>query len=110
MRISSTLALILIAAAFFLPDTATAQMPPGAQRGRIFAQANCAHCHAVGKTGESPLKLAPAFRTLHLKYPVENLEEAMAEGIRTGHPNMPAFQLDPGQISDLIAYLKTLEP
>ena len=48
-------------------------------------------------------------RKLHLQYPVENLAEALAEGITTGHPSMPEFQLDPGQISDVIAYLKSLE-
>ena len=58
---------------------------------------------------ESPLKLAPAFRTLHLKYPVESLQESFAEGIRTGHDNMPEFRLDGDQIGDVIAYLKTLE-
>ena len=26
-----------------------------------------------------------------------------------GHPTMPEFRLDPGQIGDVIAYLKTLE-
>jgi cytochrome c len=53
--------------------------------------------------------LAPPFRTLHTKYPVENLAESLAEGIMTGHPTMPQFRLDPGQIGDVIAYLKTLE-
>ena len=109
MRTSSAITSILMTASLLLPDAAAAQMSPGAQRGRTFAQANCAGCHAVDKVSESPLRLAPAFRTLHLKFPVENLAEAMAQGIRTGHPNMPAFRLDPGQISDLIAYLKTLE-
>ena len=33
----------------------------------------------------------------------------LAEGIETGHPNMPVFQLDPDQIHDLLSYLKTLE-
>ena len=33
----------------------------------------------------------------------------MAEGIVTGHPNMPQFELDAAQIDDLIAYLKSLE-
>ena len=42
-------------------------------------------------------------------YPVESLEEALAEGISTGHPTMPEFRLDPGQIGDVIAYLKSLE-
>ena len=42
-------------------------------------------------------------------YPVESLEEALAEGISTGHPTMPEFRLDPDQIGDVIAYLKSLE-
>jgi len=41
--------------------------------------------------------------------PVETLGEALAEGIETGHPTMPAFQLDPDQINDLLSYLKSLE-
>jgi len=82
---------------------------PEAQRGFTFAQTNCSICHAIGPAGDSPLPLAPPFRTLHEKYPVENLEEALAEGIVTGHPNMPQFELDIAQVRDLIAYLKTLE-
>jgi mono/diheme cytochrome c family protein len=84
-------------------------LSPAAQRGLTFVRVNCARCHAIGKAGESPLTIAPAFRTLHRQYPVEGLEEAFAEGIVTGHPTMPEFQLDPGQIGDVIAYLKTLE-
>ena len=72
-------------------------------------RANCARCHAIDKVSESPLKIAPPFRTLHLRYPVESLAEAFAEGIRTGHDNMPEFRLEPDQIGDVIAYLKTLE-
>ena len=66
-------------------------------------------CHAVGRAGDSPLRIAPPFRTLHTRYPVENLAEALAEGITVGHPAMPEFRLDPDQIDNLIAYLKTLE-
>lgn len=84
-------------------------LQPNEQRGLTFAQTNCAACHAIGKYGKSPLSEAPPFRTLHERYPVEDLEEPLAEGIMTGHPSMPQWQLDPGQISDLIAYLKTLE-
>jgi mono/diheme cytochrome c family protein len=47
---------------------------------------------------------------LHKRYPVEDLAESLAEGIVTGHPTMPEFRLDPAQISDVLAYLKTLEP
>jgi mono/diheme cytochrome c family protein len=99
----------LLAVALVGHAPAWAQLSPSAQRGRTYVQANCSNCHAVDKVSESPLRIAPPFRTLHLRYPVENLQEALAEGIRTGHPTMPAFRLDPGQISDVISYLKTLE-
>ena len=66
---------------------------------------------ATRSTGQrpSPLKIAPPFRTLHLRYPIETLGEALAEGINTGHAAMPEFELDPDQIHDLLSYLKTLE-
>jgi len=79
------------------------------QRGQTFVQTNCSQCHAVGRYGESPLREAPPFRILHTKYPIESLAEALAEGIITGHPSMPEFQLDPAQINDVIAYLKSVQ-
>ena len=82
---------------------------PAEQRGKAFALNNCARCHSIDQVTQSPLKIAIPFRTLHLRYPVETLAEALAEGIVTGHPTMPAFQLDPDQINDLLSYLKTLE-
>jgi cytochrome c len=84
-------------------------LSPAAQRGQVFVRTHCTHCHATGRVGESPLRIAPPFRTLHERYPVESLQESLAEGIVTGHPSMPEFRLDPGQVSDVIAYLKSLE-
>src|SRR5271154_2347481 len=84
-------------------------LSPAAQRGLVIVRTNCARCHAVDKVSESPLKVAPPFRTLHQRYPVEALEEPLAEGIVTGHPTMPEFRFDPGQVGDVIAYLKTLD-
>src|SRR5262249_7203840 len=48
-------------------------------------------CHAVGRTGASPHPAAPPFRTLSRKYKIEGLAEALAEGLSTGHPDMPEF-------------------
>ena len=79
------------------------------QRGKAYAQAHCARCHAIGRSGRSAFEPAPPFRSLHLRYPVETLGEALAEGINTGHPAMPEFVLDPDQIHDLLSYRKTLE-
>ncbi len=79
------------------------------QRGKAYARANCARCHAIDRVSASPLSIAPPFRTLHKRYPIEALGEALAEGIYTGHADMPAFELNPDQIHDLLSYLKTLE-
>ena len=84
-------------------------LSPSAQRGLVIVRTNCSRCHAIGKVGDSPLPIAPPFRTLHERYRVEDLEEPLAEGIVTGHPTMPEFRFDPGQVGDIIAYLKSLE-
>ena len=106
---TSRLPNLLMALCLALPSVAVAQMSPSEQRGQTFVRANCSNCHATDRVSSSSLKVAPPFRELHLRYPVESLQEALVEGVRTGHPNMPEFQLDPDQASDVIAYLKTLE-
>jgi mono/diheme cytochrome c family protein len=90
-------------------STGAAEIGASVQRGLSLARANCSRCHAIDKVSPSPLEIAPPFRNLHLRYPVEALEEALGEGIATGHPVMPEFRLDPAQISDFIAFLKSLE-
>jgi cytochrome c len=82
---------------------------PAEQRGKTFALTNCARCHSIDRVTPSPLTIAPPFRTLHKRYPIESLAEALAEGIVTGHPTMPEFRLEPDQIHDLLSFLKTLE-
>ena len=99
-----------IAAALILAFAGPSQaQSPAEQRGLTFVRTNCSQCHAIDKVSASPLRIAPPFRTLHHMYPVESLEEALAEGISTGHPTMPEFRLDPDQIGNVIAYLKSLE-
>ena len=70
---------------------------------------HCAQCHAIDAVSENPLTIAPPFRTLHLKYPVERLRRPLTEEIVVSHPTMPQFRLEPDQVGDVIAYLKTLE-
>lgn len=107
---TGTLILVACAASVILTDAGRSEpLSPASQRGLVFVQTHCAQCHAIGKIGASPLTIAPPFRELHLRYPVDSLQEALAEGITTGHPSMPEFRLDPGQINSVISYLKTLE-
>jgi mono/diheme cytochrome c family protein len=87
-----------------------AAQPSVAARGEAIAQRHCARCHAIGRTGESPMGLAPAFRDLSKRYPIENLAEALAEGIVTGHPAMPRFTFEPREIDALLTYIDGLAP
>ncbi len=95
--------------ACFLAQSSLAQPLPYPELGPVPVQSHCADCHGIDKVGSSPLPLAPPLRDLHERYPVENLEEAFAEGIMTGHSEMPQFRFEPDQIDALIAYLKSLE-
>jgi mono/diheme cytochrome c family protein len=80
------------------------------QRGVQLARTHCAKCHSIDKRSPSPVAIAPALRDLHKRYPVDQLEEPLAEGLMTGHPSMPEFRFEPDQIDDFIAFLKSLEP
>jgi cytochrome c len=104
-RVTSGVVVALSALIAAIPCNAAPNVPAG----KAFAQANCSHCHSIDKFTPSSLAIAPPFRTLHERYPVESLEEALSEGITTGHPSMPEFKLDPGQVGDFVAFLKSLE-
>jgi mono/diheme cytochrome c family protein len=95
--------------ALALSAVATPAAGASANQGRRLAQYYCAQCHAIDRVSPSPLKIAPPFRTLHERYPVETLEESLGEGIVTGHPSMPEFSFEPDQVADFIAFLKSLE-
>jgi mono/diheme cytochrome c family protein len=82
-----------------------------ATAGQAFAATHCARCHATGPAGDSPLAVAPPFRTLRGRFVFEWLERALAEGIGVGHRDaqfMPETVLSKPVIDDLIAYLRTL--
>jgi mono/diheme cytochrome c family protein len=98
-----TVSLILALAAAF-PAAADSRI----SRGEALVKANCARCHAVGPADESRHPDAPPFRTLSQRYPLRDLEEALAEGITTGHPDMPEFVADPDQIDAILAYIESL--
>jgi mono/diheme cytochrome c family protein len=76
--------------------------------GRQIAEKICGGCHAVGPQGQSPHKDAPPFREIAARGNVENLEEALGEGIVVGHPDMPQFKFKAQDVGALIAYLKSL--
>jgi cytochrome c len=78
-------------------------------KGELLVKENCARCHAIGKEGASPHPDAPPFRTLSSKYPVEDLAESLAEGIVSGHPDMPIFVFSPTDVEAIIEYLESIQ-
>jgi mono/diheme cytochrome c family protein len=102
-------AILLAAMAAGPAAPAFAQQSPSAQRGLTFVRLHCAQCHSIDLVSESPLTIAPPFRTLHRQFPIETLRRRLAEGITATHPTMPQFRLEPDQLNDVMDYLKTLE-
>ena len=80
------------------------------ERGQAIAEKHCARCHAIDEVSDSPMGLAPPFRDLSKRYAVENLAEALAEGIVTGHPAMPQFTFEPREIDALLTFIVSLTP
>lgn len=77
-------------------------------KGRALAAEKCAQCHALDAEGASPHEKAPPFRDVVEIYPSEDLAEALAEGIVSGHPDMPVFTLQPQEIEAFLGYLNSL--
>jgi hypothetical protein len=66
-------------------------------------------CHAIGPAGESPHAAALPFRILGQRYPLTSLEEALGEGLLSGHPDMPEFRFTPRDVGAIIRYLQSIQ-
>ena len=98
-----------VAAAFSV--SASAESREGlVAKGHALLEANCSRCHAIGKEDASKHPEALPFREVVKRYPPDNLAEALAEGINSGHPDMPEFVFQPPEIEAIVTYLGTLAP
>lgn len=98
----------VVAVGLLLASPAIAADTSQIDAGRHALDTRCSRCHAIGLEGQSPHNQAPPFRELMKRYPPESLAEALAEGIVSGHPDMPEYVLSPEEIEAVIAYLHTL--
>ncbi len=78
-------------------------------KGEVLVKENCSRCHAIGKEGASTHPEAPPFRTLSSRYPIEDLAELLAEGIVSGHPDMPIFVFSATDVEAIIEYLNSIQ-
>lgn len=77
--------------------------------GKLLAEANCARCHAVGASGQSPNPKAPEFRVMQQRHPILALREPLTRGIAAPHDEMPKFALGEAEVDKLVAYINTLQ-
>jgi mono/diheme cytochrome c family protein len=76
--------------------------------GNELLRQRCASCHAISVTDQSRHSSAPAFRDIVKRYKPELLAEALAEGILTGHPDMPVIAFQPHEVGAIVQYLEQL--
>lgn len=108
MRLANGTKFILCAGLVTLTAACSEASP--VDEGKQALESRCSRCHAIGEAGTSPRPDAPPFRDIVKRYPPEDLAESLAEGITSGHPDMPQFVLAPEEIGDVIDYLRTLMP
>jgi cytochrome c len=104
LRIAASIAFLVVSAV-----SASAAEKTLIDKGEVLVRENCSRCHAIGKEGDSPHKEAPPFRTLAKNYPIEDLAESLAEGIVSGHPDMPIFLFGPHDVEAIIEYLQSIQ-
>ena len=79
------------------------------RRGEAIAVERCGRCHAVGLDGASLRQAAPPFRELGRAYPVSDLIEALAQGAKPTHADMPPFTLPLADARALSAYVRSIQ-
>jgi cytochrome c len=99
--IGSLLALLI------LSSFARAQDP--ARHGRALLREFCASCHAIGKTGKSPHRGAPPFRTLGRSFDLDQFPRLLERGIKSTHPDMPEFKFSEDDARAVSAYLRSIQ-
>jgi cytochrome c len=115
---------LLISVAIFLAPCVSAQELPkenlkptptsaqgSATSGKELFHQHCASCHFTETTAQ---KIGPGLKSLYARLKFSNgnkvTDASLARWIETGGKNMPGFKdaIKPGQIRELISYIKTL--
>jgi cytochrome c len=88
---------------------ANAQDTTRQRQGQSIVANKCSSCHAVGRLDQSRNPKAPAFRTLHERYPIESLAEALAEGTISAASEEPEFNFSGREVGAIIAYISMIQ-
>jgi cytochrome c len=108
MIIRAAVALVVLLSFSMLGTKLSAQTHPEETLGKRLVEKNCAACHAIGYSDRSKHPAAPPFTQIFKRYPASVLAEALAEGLSTGHPDMPEFTFGPRETAAIIRYFESL--
>ena len=98
----------LVLASLLIPASAAHAEDPTAAAGRILAETNCASCHALEKTGDSPFAAAPPFRDVAARYTEDELLDGFMEGLPVRHEAMPDWDMTEDQAIALTLFIMSL--
>jgi mono/diheme cytochrome c family protein len=78
--------------------------------GREMLQQLCARCHAVGRTGSSPNRQAPPFRSFsETKLYDSDFLQRLQDGYSSIHPFMPTFRFNREDAEEVLNYMKSIQ-
>jgi len=80
------------------------------REGKEMLQKLCARCHSIGRTGASPNKLAPPFRTFsETKLYDSDFMQRLQTGLTSIHPFMPTFRFSREDAQDVLSYMRSIQ-
>ena len=80
------------------------------QHGKELLQKLCARCHSVGRTGASPNRLAPPFRSFsETKLYDSDFMQRLQNGLTSIHPFMPTFRFNRDNAEEALNYMKSIQ-
>ena len=78
--------------------------------GKEILQQLCARCHAVGRTGSSPNRQAPPFRSFsETKLYDSDFLQRLQDGYSSIHPFMPTFRFNREDAEEVLNYMKSIQ-
>ena len=79
-----------------------------AARGRVLLQDNCARCHAIQSSGDSPMQAAPPMREIYARFAPRELQAELSEGMVSHYADMPQIEFASEDVDAILAYLYRL--
>jgi len=80
------------------------------QNGKELLQKLCARCHSVSRTGASPNRQAPPFRSFsETKLYDSDFMQRLQDGLTSIHPFMPTFRFNREDAEAVLNYMKSIQ-